>query len=105
MRKVSKQVAMGFIERTLVRCKTFELTGQSCFSDPALQNVLFAAPEVNDAGASIAIDRHNGHGAPKCRLDTTKAGIVLYFSRRIYMTYNTTFFLASIILPFMTIFF
>ncbi|KAL2924401.1 Glutamate--tRNA ligase [Bienertia sinuspersici] len=69
MRKVSKQVAMGFIERTLVRCKNFELTGQSCFREPALQNVLFAAPQVNDAGAIIAT------GASKCRMDTAKADV------------------------------
>ncbi|XP_021716364.1 uncharacterized protein LOC110684251 isoform X2 [Chenopodium quinoa] len=73
MRKVSKQVAMGFIERTLVRCKKFELTGRSCFSDPALQNVLFAAPHTNDAGSSIATDYYTGHGAPKCRVDSAKA--------------------------------
>uniref|UniRef100_A0A803NCR0 Uncharacterized protein n=1 Tax=Chenopodium quinoa TaxID=63459 RepID=A0A803NCR0_CHEQI len=73
MRKVSKQVAMGFIERTLVRCKKFELTGRSCFSEPALQNVLFAAPHTNDAGFSIATDYHTGHGAPKCRVDSAKA--------------------------------
>ena len=79
MRKVPKQVAMGFIERTLVRCKKFELTGQSCFSEPALQNVLFAVPQVNDAGGSITTDSHTGHGASKCRVDTAKAGMVLEF--------------------------
>lgn len=73
MRKVSKQVAMGFIERTLQRCKNFELTGQSCFSEPALQNVLFAAPQVYDVGGSTATDSHTGLGAPKCRVDTAKA--------------------------------
>ncbi|XP_021858656.2 uncharacterized protein [Spinacia oleracea] len=73
MRKVSKQVAMGFIERTLVRCKNFELTGRSCFSEPALQNVLFAATQVNGAGACTATDSHTGHGAPNRCVDTAKA--------------------------------
>lgn len=82
MRKVSKQVAMGFIERTLVRCKNFELTGRSCFSEPALQNVLFASSQVNEAGAVTATDGDISHGAPKCRMDATKTGIILDFIRR-----------------------
>lgn len=73
MRKVSKQVAMGFIERTLARCKNFELTGRSCFSEPTLQNVLFAAPQGIDAGANVATDTNTGHGGSKRRIDTAKA--------------------------------
>lgn len=79
MRKVSKQVALGFIERTLLRCRSFELTGRSCFSEPCLQNVLFAAPEVNDTGTGNMPDSRIGHGASKNRMETTKAGILLYF--------------------------
>lgn len=73
MRKVSKQVAMGFIERTLARCRNFELTGQSCFSEPALQNVLFAAPQGVDAGANLTTDNNASHGGSKRRIDTAKA--------------------------------
>ncbi|XP_021908766.1 uncharacterized protein LOC110822846 isoform X2 [Carica papaya] len=48
--KVSKQVAMAFIKRTLARCHKFEETGKSCFSDPAIRDVLFAVPAWgNDA--------------------------------------------------------
>ncbi|KAK6144664.1 hypothetical protein DH2020_021484 [Rehmannia glutinosa] len=32
--KVSKQVALGFAKRTLARCRKFEDSGASCFSDP-----------------------------------------------------------------------
>lgn len=86
MRKVSKQVAMGFIERTLVRCKNFELTGRSCFSEPALQNVLFAATQVNGAGACTATDSHTGHGAPNRCVDTAKAGTSLKLKEDFTMT-------------------
>ncbi|KAJ4972272.1 hypothetical protein NE237_005371 [Protea cynaroides] len=44
--KVSRQVAMAFVKRTLARCQKFEDTGMSCFSDPALRVVLFSS---NDA--------------------------------------------------------
>lgn len=42
--KVSKQVAMAFMKRTLARCRKFEETGKSCFTEPAIRDVLFAAP-------------------------------------------------------------
>ncbi|KAK8544419.1 hypothetical protein V6N13_056200 [Hibiscus sabdariffa] len=50
VRKVSKQVALAFIKRTLDRCRKFEETGNSCFSEPALQDVLFSVqPSSNEA--------------------------------------------------------
>ncbi|GAB2234829.1 hypothetical protein Droror1_Dr00004096 [Drosera rotundifolia] len=45
IRRVSKQFAMGFMKRTVARCQTFELTGQSCFRQPSLQKVIFSALE------------------------------------------------------------
>ncbi|XP_047157144.1 uncharacterized protein LOC124827996 [Vigna umbellata] len=42
--KVSKQVALGFIKRTLGRCKRYEESGINCFSEPTLQNIMFAPP-------------------------------------------------------------
>ncbi|XP_027345863.1 uncharacterized protein LOC113857830 [Abrus precatorius] len=48
--KVSKQVALAFVKRTLGRCKRYEEAGISCFSEPTLQNILFASPSCeNDA--------------------------------------------------------
>ncbi|XP_038710582.1 uncharacterized protein LOC120005165 isoform X2 [Tripterygium wilfordii] len=48
--KVSKQVALVFMKRTLARCHRFEDTNKSCFSEPALQDIIFAAPpRANDA--------------------------------------------------------
>jgi len=84
MRKVSKQVAMGFIERTLARCKNFEVTGRSCFNEPAFQNVLFASPQGIDAGANLTTETNAGHGGSKRRMDSAKAGIssksfIIYF--------------------------
>ncbi|KAH9606434.1 hypothetical protein KSS87_002832 [Heliosperma pusillum] len=72
IRKVSKQVAMGFIERTLARCKAFEVTGRSCFSEPALQNVLFATPKSTDAGNNKVNNAYIANGSPK-HLNTSKA--------------------------------
>ncbi|XP_010535694.1 PREDICTED: uncharacterized protein LOC104810917 isoform X2 [Tarenaya hassleriana] len=51
VRKVSRQVALSFIKRTVARCRKFEETGRSCFADPALQDVLFCTP-CNDAKSS-----------------------------------------------------
>ncbi|EOA22191.1 hypothetical protein CARUB_v10002763mg [Capsella rubella] len=49
--KVSRQVALSFIRRTVARCRKFEETGLSCFADPALQDILFSSPS-NDAKSS-----------------------------------------------------
>ncbi|CAA7061087.1 unnamed protein product [Microthlaspi erraticum] len=49
--KVTRQVALAFIRRTLARCRKFEETGLSCFADPALQDILFTSPS-NDAKSS-----------------------------------------------------
>ncbi|KAJ0973415.1 hypothetical protein J5N97_021374 [Dioscorea zingiberensis] len=46
--KVSKQLAMAFAMRTLARCKKFEATGQSCFSEPALHEVISSPPDCTD---------------------------------------------------------
>ncbi|KAL5765499.1 hypothetical protein ACOSP7_016116 [Xanthoceras sorbifolium] len=53
VRKVSKQVALPFIKRTLARCRQFEDTGRSCFSEPALQDVLFSTPPGSNDAKSI----------------------------------------------------
>ena len=39
-----KQVAFAFAKRTLVRCRKFEDSGTSCFSEPALRDIILAAP-------------------------------------------------------------
>ncbi|GKV34926.1 hypothetical protein SLEP1_g43259 [Rubroshorea leprosula] len=56
VRKVPKQVALAFINRTLARCRKFEEAGISCFSDPVLQDVMFAAPPCsNDAKSTDCV--------------------------------------------------
>ncbi|GMN69619.1 hypothetical protein TIFTF001_038663 [Ficus carica] len=42
--KVPKQVAMNFMKRTLARCRKHEDTGKSCFSEPALRDIIYSAP-------------------------------------------------------------
>ncbi|KAF9676379.1 hypothetical protein SADUNF_Sadunf09G0132500 [Salix dunnii] len=53
VRKVSRQVALAFIKRTLARCHNFEDTGSSCFNESALQQVIFAAPGCNNNTKSV----------------------------------------------------
>lgn len=67
IRRVSKQVAFDFAERTLARCRKFEDTGRSCFAEPALQDVLLSAPpsknnnakSTNCVGSRTASNTHN----------------------------------------------
>ncbi|XP_040992755.1 uncharacterized protein LOC121239556 isoform X2 [Juglans microcarpa x Juglans regia] len=53
VQKVSKQVALAFVKRTLARCKKFEDTGNSCFSEPALKEVIFSVPPCNNDTQSV----------------------------------------------------
>ncbi|XP_039008513.1 uncharacterized protein LOC120136605 [Hibiscus syriacus] len=53
VRKVSKQVALAFIKRTLGRCQKFEETGNSCFSEPALQDVMFSVQTSSNEAKSV----------------------------------------------------
>uniref|UniRef100_A0A2P2MTA6 Uncharacterized protein LOC105640155 isoform X4 n=1 Tax=Rhizophora mucronata TaxID=61149 RepID=A0A2P2MTA6_RHIMU len=52
MRKVSRQVALAFVKRTVARCKKFEDTGSNCFSDPAMQDAMFSSPLCNNDAKS-----------------------------------------------------
>ncbi|KAH0745509.1 hypothetical protein KY285_007166 [Solanum tuberosum] len=48
--KVSKPVALSFAKRTLSRCRKFEDSRTSCFSEPVLHDIIFAAPpRINEA--------------------------------------------------------
>ncbi|XP_024004596.1 uncharacterized protein LOC18031123 isoform X2 [Eutrema salsugineum] len=38
--KISKQAAFAFVKRTLGRCRQFEETGKSCFSESTFKNIL-----------------------------------------------------------------
>ncbi|KAL0726691.1 hypothetical protein Bca4012_022784 [Brassica carinata] len=40
--KISKQAAFAFVKRTLGRCRRFEETGLSCFSESTFKNILVA---------------------------------------------------------------
>ncbi|KAF8021813.1 hypothetical protein BT93_G2067 [Corymbia citriodora subsp. variegata] len=59
--KVPKHVAMAFTRRTLARCKEFEDNGKSCFSEPSLSEVLFAAPP---RGCEESIGHDNHYSSP-----------------------------------------
>ncbi|KAK4255235.1 hypothetical protein QN277_008256 [Acacia crassicarpa] len=54
--KVSKQGAQYFLQRALGRCKKYEETGNGCFGEVALQNIIFSAPSHdNDAKSGEGI--------------------------------------------------
>ncbi|KAA3471709.1 spectrin beta chain, brain [Gossypium australe] len=53
VRKVSKQVALSFIKRTLDRCRKFEQAGNSCFSEPALQDIMFSVHPCSNEAKSV----------------------------------------------------
>ncbi|XP_047979781.1 uncharacterized protein LOC125221631 isoform X3 [Salvia hispanica] len=66
--KVSKQVALAFARRTLARCQKFQDSGASCFSDPALRDVIFATPPrfnetelLNGGSLAVANDGTSAH--------------------------------------------
>ncbi|MQM03107.1 hypothetical protein Taro_035881 [Colocasia esculenta] len=73
--KISKQVALAFVKRVLARCRKFEETGVSCFSEGAFKEVLFSAPlqsadaksdDVVPGNASKThVEIHNGHQEPQ----------------------------------------
>lgn len=47
---MSKPVALSFAKRTLSRCRKFEDSRTSCFSEPVLHDIIFAAPpRINEA--------------------------------------------------------
>lgn len=53
VRKVPKPVALAFIKRTLTRCRKFEEAGISCFTDPAIQDVMFSEPPCSNDAKSV----------------------------------------------------
>ncbi|KAG5243485.1 Serine/arginine repetitive matrix protein [Salix suchowensis] len=40
--KMAKQAALAFVKRTLERCHKFEVTGNSCFSEPSFRDVFLS---------------------------------------------------------------
>ncbi|XP_026427511.1 uncharacterized protein LOC113323422 isoform X1 [Papaver somniferum] len=71
--KVSKQAAMAFVKRTIARCRKSENTGKSCFSEPALRNIVFSglvdridAKSADAIGATATSARaHASQSEPK----------------------------------------
>ncbi|WOK97325.1 hypothetical protein Cni_G06033 [Canna indica] len=65
--KVSKQHALAFAKRTIARCHKFEETGRSCFSEPALRDVILSVPQhhvdakhVDGSGITGYAESRNG---------------------------------------------
>ncbi|KAK3035027.1 hypothetical protein RJ639_033941, partial [Escallonia herrerae] len=68
--KVSKQVALAFARRTLARCRKYEDSGKSCFSEPALRDVIYSGPLPDKApltyvGQAVALESRNPQPDPR----------------------------------------
>lgn len=62
------------MKRTLDRCRKFEGTGKSCFSEPALRDVILAAPLCsNDAEPVIPSE------GLKCQPELRASGLLFFF--------------------------
>ncbi|CAH8300294.1 unnamed protein product [Eruca vesicaria subsp. sativa] len=55
--KISKQAASAFVKRTLERCRQYEETGKSCFSEPEIKDVFIA--RLSTAENSLADKEDN----------------------------------------------
>ncbi|PQQ20186.1 uncharacterized protein Pyn_32460 [Prunus yedoensis var. nudiflora] len=69
--KVPKHVAVAYTKRTLARCRKYEENGISCFNEPALRDVIFAAPlhggnaePMKCNGLSLPPENQNSHQEP-----------------------------------------
>ncbi|EEF37407.1 conserved hypothetical protein [Ricinus communis] len=77
--KVSKQVALAFMKRTLARCRKFEETAKSCYSEPPLRDIILAAPargnlaeSTSCIGSAVKLNVH--HGTPDSQYDPGASG-------------------------------
>ncbi|PIA28278.1 hypothetical protein AQUCO_07200140v1 [Aquilegia coerulea] len=80
--RVSKQAALAFVKRTIARCRKFEETGKSCFSEPALRDTIFSACTndaklINVAGANPCVEVHNSQ--PESRASGIVSRILMLF--------------------------
>ncbi|KAI4322414.1 hypothetical protein L6164_022112 [Bauhinia variegata] len=80
VQKVSKQVALPFLKRTLARCKKYEETGNSCFSEPALQSIMFSPPPrdnyAKSADCIVSGTASNTCNKASHQMDARKSGTV-----------------------------
>ncbi|KAI3992294.1 hypothetical protein MKX01_030015 [Papaver californicum] len=51
--RVTKVSALAFVKRTITRCRKFEATGKSCFSEPALQKIILSASRCSNDGEPV----------------------------------------------------
>ncbi|KAI3942142.1 hypothetical protein MKW98_003741 [Papaver atlanticum] len=51
--RVSKVAALAFVKRTITRCRKFETTGKSCFSEPSLQKIILSASRCSNDGEPV----------------------------------------------------
>ncbi|XP_071721715.1 uncharacterized protein [Rutidosis leptorrhynchoides] len=72
--KISKQAALGFARRTLGRCRQFEDTGKSCFSESGLRDVLSAAPSRGNDAVIVSVHPEAGRSHPEPVTPGVKAG-------------------------------
>ena len=75
--KISKQAAFAFVKRTLGRCRQFEETGKSCFSESTFKNILVAGlTQIEDN--------------PTDKEDTLSASSMFFFF--LFLPYRTVYY-------------
>ncbi|KAF0924162.1 hypothetical protein E2562_008465 [Oryza meyeriana var. granulata] len=67
--KASKQLALDFAKRTLVRCQKFEETKKSCFSEPSLWSVLSAPLPSSGTKSTEGVERSKHQKQDRSPLD------------------------------------
>ncbi|CAK7352546.1 unnamed protein product [Dovyalis caffra] len=60
--KMAKQAALAFVKRTLERCHKFEVTGNSCFSEPSFRD-MFLSGIAHLSGAQLVDTPTDGESA------------------------------------------
>uniref|UniRef100_A0A7N0RHP2 Uncharacterized protein n=1 Tax=Kalanchoe fedtschenkoi TaxID=63787 RepID=A0A7N0RHP2_KALFE len=85
--KISKQIVLAFVKRTLARCHNFEASGKSCFGDPPIRDILAAIPCVNVADPSLSVrsgfvpNRGEWHGSIETQSDQALGRMGPMFNR------------------------
>lgn len=78
---MAKQAALAFVKRTLERCREYEVTGKSCFSEPLFREMFLSrSSHLRDAqqidatrdGESV---KHNGNSS-RCSVEGRVSGTI-----------------------------
>ena len=75
--KMAKQAALAFVKRTLDRCQQFEITGNSCFSEPLFSEMFLSRLSQFSDAQQLAASTDGESGKLYC-MDGRASGNVSY---------------------------